>query len=1066
MDSALTIHQLVENQAEQWPGHIAILDAHSSYDYNSLNRKANQIAHHLLSFAPVPDNLIAIAVEPSPQLIIGIVAILKAGCGYLPLDAKQPADRLQYILEDTKAPILITQSHLKERFSGYSGHIILIDQIWNELTQPESNPNCPVKPENLAYTIYTSGSTGKPKGVLIEHKSVVNYIKWFNEYSRCQPQDRIDFSSSIIFDMAVTTTITALASGLQVVICPDEIKKNITQYLFHLKKNKINIIKLTPSYFKVLIQEAKNKPVALPDLTSIILGGEVLFTKECTLWLGLYPKHALYNEYGPTEATVAVSQYKVTKENLPSLGMIVPIGKPGENVHCIVLNDNGQPVIPGELGELHIGGICLARGYLNQPELTAKQFIHEAQERLYKTGDLCRCLPDGNIELIKRVDDQVKIRGYRIEPAEIAACLTSHPLVQESIVIARENPWGDTQLIAYYIPQNKEKAPGKNELRAYLQGKLADYMIPTSLIMLQEFPLNENGKLDKKALPEPVFNNEIVMPQTRIERQLIDIWRKEFHLQNIGTKSNFFELGGHSLTAIRIMSEIEKNLGKKIELKDLYNAPTIGELAKIIKTASNSHHEIEPEMASYKNINRIPLGDFQFTFWVSNLFEPKIRKLNIIARRRVAGKLDIQALTLALEWVFKKHEILTCEIGERIPALYLNKEIKYRINENDLTNCGDTETEEKLSASMDELINKTLWQKNRPLIAVRLFALKNNMSELQISVSHMSFDDASEEILFSDLSAAYLHFKNDFEFPTLMNHAQYKDYIFYERNHLNKNLERDIKFWEEYFHDTTLVTLPEKEVLHDMQNIPYSTYLDIPTEIIEDAHQICTIASVSFTDLFCAAITLVLKNSIEKNNDNIFINIIRSIRDNEIHDNMIGCFLRLDPIKVKLDTHLNLIELAKSIQQSRIDTEPYQACSGMVKAACLDKSYRKKPVQNFLIRWLTKIYCKLFSNLDLNEKMLAMYGRLNSLRTKQQFLININLLNNFISPKGDSTLFGHRLEEIKNHEYDLAKFDNVLDICVFRNKSMDQVYLAISGNLQPAFRQSLGEKIIEMIKIK
>lgn len=1072
MGDRLTIHQMVETHAELAPNHIAIISDNVSYNYKTLNHKANQLAHFLLSFHLKSDSLIAIALDHSPQLIIGILAILKAGCGYLPLDTKHPNDRLEFILEDTKAPVLITQAKSKHKFSNFTGRIILIDQIWNELKlQPISNPSRVVEPDNLAYAIYTSGSTGKPKGVLIEHRSVVNYIRWFSEYSGCQAQDRIDFSSSIIFDMAVTTTITALSLGLQISICSDELKKNITQYLSYLNKMKITIIKLTPSYFKRLVLEAKTHHLALPDLKSILVGGEILYSKDCQAWLELYPTHHLYNEYGPTETTVAVSQYQVTQHNAAKLGHIVPIGKAGLNIHCLVLNENNQLAAPGEIGELHIGGSCLARGYLNQPALTAKKFINDtidvnAKTKWYKTGDLCRYLQDGNIEVIKRIDDQVKIRGYRIEPQEIEASLMSHPLVKEAVLVVRKNPLGEAQLIAYYIPECGNTIPSNHDLRSYLQKKIPDYMLPSSLIMMREFPLTENGKLDKKALQELVFSHEIVKPQTKIEHQLMDVWRREFHLQDIGIKSNFFELGGHSLIAVRILSEIEKHFGKKIKLETLYQAPTIAQLASIIKNAPRTRRERRPKTRSTHDLHRIPLGDFQFTFWISNLFEPKIKQLNIVDRRRIAGKLDIHALTLALEWIFKKHEILICHVGKYLPVLYLNKNIKYRISEKDLTNCSDDETEKLLANSLNELINKPLWQKNTPLIAVKLFYLNNEITELQISVSHMGFDDASEEVLFADLSTAYLHIKNGMELPAVIKHPQYKDYILHEKNNLNQNLERDIQFWQTYLQDTALVVMPEKEVVSNMENIPYSTYLDLPADIIEHTHEICTAASVSITNVLCAAVTLALKNTVDETNDNIFINIVRSVRDNEVFDNMVGCFLRLDPIKVQSKTNLGLIELAQVIQQSRIETEAYQACSGMVKLACLDKTYRKKKVSNFIMNLLTKLYCKLFSRLNLNAKMLIMYGRLNSLRTKKQFLINMNLFNNFISPAQDSTLFGYKFEKIKNHEYDLSKIDNVLDICIFRNNSLNKNHLVISGNLQPSFRQMLGEKIIEMIKNK
>jgi len=1057
-----TIHQLIEIHAKNTPNHTAIIDKDCSYSYRELNQKANQLAHYLQKFGLKQETVIAIAIDRSMQLMIGLLAILKAGYAYAPLDAEHPKNHLQYILKDTEAPILITQSKSKDKFADYLGHIILIDQDWKEICSgPLHNPPCSVQPENLAYVIYTSGSTGKPKGVLIEHKSVLNYQKWFWQYCAPSPEDRIDFSSSIIFDMAVTTTITALVFGLQIIICPEEVKKNIYQYLTYLHENKINIIKLTPSYFKVLIQEAKNHAIELHDLQAIILGGEILHTKDCMAWLEMYPRHVLYNEYGPTETTVAVTVYKVTSENVSTLGRIVPIGKPGFHIECMLYDEHPIKSL-GEIDELHIGGICLARGYLNQEALTARQFIFDpiTDKRLYRTGDLCRYLPDGNIELIQRIDDQVKIRGYRIELGEIQACLAMHALIREAIVIVRENISGEKQLVGYYIPYDEKNSPMSNELRQYLQQTLPDYMVPAPLVMVKAFPLTANGKLDKKALLQLDYEEEHTAPRTPLESKLIEIWKKEFYPQTIDIDSHFFELGGHSLLAARIIVEIEKSLGKRIRLEDLYKAPTIRELTLIIESVSKTDKKYPTiDLLSDKDI--IPLSDFQFMFWISHFFDKKTKKINIIDRRRLSGKLDITTLTFALKWIFKKHEVLTYKIAKYFPAQYPKKNITFQVIEEDLTTHAETETESKLTASMHELMRHKTWLKNTPLIVVKLFHLKNEISELQICVPHIVFDDASLDVLFSELSTAYIHYQNGSQLPSLIDCIQYKDYVLYEKNHLNQHLKEDIQFWENYLHNASLLTLPETEVIHAMENIPYSTYLHFPLEQVKNMRQIGANASVSFSDIFCASVSLTLNKLAEHSKDKVFINLTRSVRNNTIHDNIIGCFLRLDPIKVDLKSKQNLIELAKTIQQSRIDTEPHQGCSGMIKLACLNKNYRKKYIRKLLDYMISVIYCRLFRKSKINPTLFMMYLRLSSLRTKQHFVVNINLLHRFFSPKLDETLFGLELIKNKSHGLDLLNIDNILDICLFRNH--DNAYLVISGNLRVSFREQIGNEIIKII---
>ncbi len=1074
LHDAVTMHALFEKCAEKKPHHIAIVFEGRSLTYGELNQKANQLAHYLQNRGVQQNTLIAISMARSPELMIAILAVLKANCAYLPLDETHPAERLLYILNDAKAPVLLTQSTSSEKYSPYQGEKILLDSMWPTIdTHPSHNPSTISNSENLAYVIYTSGSTGKPNGVLIEHKSLVNYINWFGHYSQCRPQDRVDFSANFIFDMAVTTSIAALALSLQVVIYPDGIKKDIQQYLDYLNKNKINIIKLTPSYFKLMAQEIKNYVVDLPHLQSIILGGENLFTVDCRDWLATYHKHHLFNEYGPTEATVAITHYKITSKNVHQLLATVPIGKPGFNIECLLLGDNKLPVPHGEIGELYISGSCLARGYLNQTELTSKRFlqINASNQRWYQTGDLCRYLPDGNIEFIARADDQVKIRGYRIEQGEIAAALASYPLIKDVVVIARGNLPHEKQLVAYLILKDKALIPSKNDLRRYLQQQLVDYMIPSNFVILDAFPLTANGKLDKEALPSPTLSCDNFSSQSGsiLEQKIIVIWQEEFHLKKINSNANFFELGGYSLIAARIISKIEKVFGKKIRLEDFYKADSIKQLAIIVESAESGIKNMTSISNDSTTSTNIALSDFQLMLWMSNTFEPKAKKLNIIAKRRLSGKLDLSALNFAFASLFKKHEILSYRIATFFPEQSLEKNIPFEIFEKNLSNYSAIEREAALSASLDALLNHYPWKKHQPMIIAKLFYLGDALSELQIGIPHIIFDNFSEKILFSYLSTAYKLYKtgDNAKKHTLPESIQYKDYVSYEHSRLNQNVEKAIHFWGEYLRHTRLLTLPSAEIIQDMKknNIAYSTYLELADDTLENLQTICTDFHVTITDIICGAIAIALKKVAgHLNRDEIFINIVKSTRDNETFDKIIGCFIRLDPIKIDINTNLNLIELSKFIQQSRIEIEPYQTCSGIIKIASVDKSYRKKFIKNNFFKIASILYAAFFNKLKLNPKILAMCGRINFLRTKQNFLIDVNLLENFIFPETDKNLFGYKIVESKTHHYDLSNIDNILDICLFRNESIDQAYLVISGNLTASFRQQLGNEINNSLK--
>ncbi|MBI2786664.1 MAG: AMP-binding protein, partial [Legionella longbeachae] len=721
MDKINTIHGVFEEQVNHFPNQLAVLNDVQSLTYIELNRKANQLAHYLRELGLTPDMPVALCFERSVEFLIAILAILKAGGAYLPLDPLQPEDRLSFLLNDSQAPILITKSQLKHKFSDHQNTLIFLDKDKNIDQQITDNPDPINTPEHLAYIIYTSGSTGTPKGVLIEHLS---------------------------------TSIVPLMLGLTVVICDEVIKKNIRNYLNHLVNSHINIIKLTPSYFKVLLQETKNNFVALTQLSSIILGGENLSASECKSWLSFYPEHILFNEYGPTEATVAVSSYTVNAQNIERLDASIPIGIAGTNMSCIVLGNNNLPSSDNEIGELFIGGVCLARGYLNQPELTQQQFIINNGTRLYKTGDLCKKHSNGIIEYLGRIDEQVKIRGFRIEPGEIEKQLLSHTAIKEAAVLAQKDSFSEQRLVVYYILKDKDTLLNINQLRQYLQKHLPDYMIPTVFVKIDSFPLTANGKLHKAALPIPLLttSHNYLEPKTALEKKLAEIWSEELGVQLIGIHDDFFDLGGHSLSAARIVSKINHELERTISLNDFYKATNIAQLVPIIKQTKKSKRRRAFRKFIHHKITKIPLSDFQFLLWMSNIFEPKAQKLNIVARKRFQGRLNKAALEFAFQAILKKHEALTYQILKFQPAQKVQKKSPAKLIIHDLQTSSIQQREKTLQKSLAQLFSYYPWPKNAPLLIIKLFYLQEDESELQICIPHLISDEYCMDIIFSELS--------------------------------------------------------------------------------------------------------------------------------------------------------------------------------------------------------------------------------------------------------------------------------------------------------------------------
>ncbi|MDZ8024549.1 MAG: amino acid adenylation domain-containing protein [Nostoc sp. DedQUE11] len=586
------IHQLFEEKVQQYPDSIAVNFANEQLTYQELNTCSNKLAHHLQKIGVGSEVLVGICISQSIEMIIGLLGILKAGGAYVPLDPGYPEERLNFMLEDAQVSVLLTQENLLKHFEGFSNPIISIDKDWKIITQEkEDNLKSDLNSDNLAYIIYTSGSTGKPKGVAVPHKAV-NRLVCNTNYIKLSPSDKIAQASNASFDAATFEIWGALLNGAQLVMISKDVTISPHELALQLREKSINVLFLTTALFQQIVRDV---PQAFATLKYFLFGGETVNTRwiKKILESGA-PKH-LIHVYGPTENTTFSSYYCV--DELPS-AISLPIGRPITNTQIYILDTYLQPVPIGVTGELYIGGEGLAREYLNRTELTAKNFIthpfsKKPQARLYKTGDLARYLPDGNIEFLGRIDNQVKIRGFRIELSEIEAVLSQHPAVNETIVIAGEDVPDDKYLVAYIVPK-QERIPMEDVqsfaslLRQFLKEKLPEYMVPKAYMVLESLPLTANGKVDRHALPIPetiTFNNQdYVAPRSQVEKLLAEIWAKVLGKEQVGVHDNFFELGGHSLLATVLTSRIRDTFQIDLPVRNLFETPTVEELAKYIDT--------------------------------------------------------------------------------------------------------------------------------------------------------------------------------------------------------------------------------------------------------------------------------------------------------------------------------------------------------------------------------------------------------------------------------------------------------------------------------------------------
>jgi amino acid adenylation domain-containing protein len=1041
-----------EQQVAQHPHQVAIVEQHVCYTYAQVNNKVNQLSYYLRELGVGPEVCVGVAIERSADFLLAMLAILKAGGAYIPLDAQQPASRLQYILEQSACPLLITHTRNASTFDYYAGKIILLN--WDEhqvACQSQANPVLAAKPNDLAYIIFTSGTTGKPKGVQIEQHNVVNYANWFAQIANARAGARIDFANNPIFDMAVTSSLVALMLGFEIVICNAAIKKDARKYLQFLQTQAIHIIKVTPSYFKLMGKEL-SASISLPALQTVVLGGEPLATADCARWLAQFPHCQLINEYGPTEATVAACAFTVTKDNVATLDLQVPIGKPGLNMQVELASD----------GELFIGGAGIARGYLQQPQLTQDKFFVTGL-RYYKTGDICRFLPSGDLVFLGRNDEQVKIRGYRVEPAEIANILNQHAGVSKAIVIPYEQERGMKQIVAYYVPQHHEISV--SNLRTYLTERLPEYMVPAAFVCIASLPLTANDKLDKRALPHPFAEQSIApLPVTPVEQLTADIWREELGIASIAFDANFFALGGHSLSAARIISRLEHATGKKLYLQDIYRSQTITELAKVIAIAAPLTKHSIPDTRT----NRIPLSDFQSMLWLANLYAAKATKLNVIAYKRFAGRIDPAALSFACEQLVNKQEALAYYWYRLQPLQYKRANLSVDLQVMDLTAFSADCQEKYLLKALNDLTAHYPWQRAKYNLIVKLYLLSTQSSEIQICLPHIIADDYSTEVVFKLLSYYYQAYAE----PALMQHAPlikpFKKYIHYEGRHLNRNLARDSAFWESYLADASLIAFPSQYVIANMHamQLNYSSYFALADHDLQQLRKACAQHNLNLAYALCAAVALALTSAVNevKGQQALFFNVVKSARDDAAYDNTIGCFLKLDAFKLKVDEHADLFTYAHLIQREITVNEPYQHCSGLLKIACLARQPTKKlAFISGLFRMLINGYKKIFPTLKLNSQLLSRFGSLFVLGKKNEFLININVWNNFFI-QSDKTYFNLRQQKQSPYHYDLSVVDNVIDIC-FMRAHLDRAYVVISANLHPDFREQLGQAMLAALKV-
>jgi amino acid adenylation domain-containing protein len=757
------LHERFEAQAQRTPDAAAVSHDGDTLAYRELDERANRLAHRLQELGVGPETLVGLCLPRSLDLVVAILAVLKAGGAYLPLDPDYPVQRLAFMLEDSRAPVLVTQGDLRHRLSAHGAQVICLDREAAALARASAErPQTAVSPENLAYVIYTSGSTGRPKGVLVEHRNVARLFTATDGWFGFGPGDVWTMLHSYAFDFSVWELWGALLHGGRLVVVPSWTARSPDALAGLLAAEGVTVLNATPSLFMASMDELRAGAGQL-RLRLVIFGGEALHTRRLAPWYETFGDRGpqLVNMYGITETTVHVTYRPLDAHDAIHDGS--PIGRPIPDLELYLLDGRLEPVPEGVAGELFVGGAGVARGYLGRPELTAERFIASpfAGGRLYRTGDRARWRPGGELEFEGRLDDQVKIRGFRIELGEIQSVLAAHPAVAACAVLADAGIDGDARLAAYAVAADgaADADAWLGGIREHLRERLPEYMVPASFTWLDALPLTANGKLDRRALPAPEFEavdpTQLREPRTATEREVAEVWVALLGLERIGVDEDFFELGGHSLLAAQLAARLRTRLQRPLSVRAVFEHSSVSALAAFLDGAQDPGvgTAAAPALAP-RAVGEAPaLGYSQQQLWLLDQWDPGAPTYNVALPFRIHGRLDVDALQRAIVILAHRHEALrtVIEVHDDEPAAVVLDAPVVDFEILELPGASESE----VSARLAELARRPFDFTRDPLLRAAVLVLGVQDTVLLLETHHMVFDGWSEGLALDELAALY-----------------------------------------------------------------------------------------------------------------------------------------------------------------------------------------------------------------------------------------------------------------------------------------------------------------------
>lgn len=808
----LPLHRLIEAQVQRTPDGVAVVCGDRSLTYRELDERANQLSHRLRRMGVGRDVFVGLCTDRSVDMVVGLLGILKAGGAYVPLDPMFPRDRLAFMVEDSKLGVLVTESRLHQELGLAAPAVLCLDQEHDALREESTQPlggagsadggaaEQEATPESLAYVIYTSGSTGKPKGVCVPHLGVVNFLTSMAREPGLASEDVLLAVTTLSFDIAVLELYLPLIVGGRVILATKETASDGALLREAIAAHGVTVLQATPSTYRLLLAAGYQGDGSL----KMLCGGEAL-PRELA---GELVRHAssLWNMYGPTETTVWSTCYRI-----PPAGGRILIGKPIANTTLYVLDAHMNPVPVGVPGELHIGGDGVTRGYLNRPELTAERFVADTisgdtSGRLYKTGDIVRYLPDGNLEYLRRNDNQIKLRGYRIELGEVETAIAATPSVKQAVAVIREVRPGDSRLVGYVVAQPGSE-PDDAEIKAHMRESVPDYMVPQHFVYLDTLPLTPNGKVDRKALPAPTLaagtrETEIVAPRTETEVRIAAAFQDLLGVPSVSVHDNFFDLGGHSVLAAQVLARLQRDHGIVIPFRRLFEVPTVAGLAGLVSdTETSSEAAAVAEIGRREDSSPAPLSLMQQRLWFLEQLDPGLAVQNLPSAFRIRGALQVEAFERAVQEVIRRQEavrtVFGAQDGEPVQIVRADLSIAL-LPAIDLTEVPAARREAQLIELLEERAARPFDLASGPLFAGALYRLGAEEHVFFWAVHHAVWDGWSFDVFLHEIDVLYGAYAKGEPSPLAPLPVRYQDFAAWHREWLQgPELERQAAYWRE-----------------------------------------------------------------------------------------------------------------------------------------------------------------------------------------------------------------------------------------------------------------------------